>query len=514
MIPGDRSTTSRGIEAAGDRTVRDAPLGMDAETFRAIGHQLVDQLAGLLDSIPRRPVTPGESPRAVREALALTGSLPDQGADAAGLLEETARLLFDHSLFNAHPRFFGYITASPAPIGILGDFLASALNPNVGGWTLSPAATEIESQTVRWIAELIGYPSDCGGILVSGGNMANFVGFFAARAAGAGWNVREDGMATGGRVLRVYASAETHTWLQKATDLSGLGTSAIRWIPVDPDLRMDVAALRAQIEADRSGGDVPLLVVGTAGSVSTGAVDPLSAIAAVCREHGAWFHVDGAYGGLAAAVPGASGDLRALAEADSVAVDPHKWLYAPLEAGCALVRDAEALRAAFAYHPPYYHFEERTTNYVDYGPQNSRGFRALKVWLALRHAGAAGYRRMIADDIALSRAMAEAVQAHAELELVTQALSITTFRYVPADLRARVGDADTEAHLDALNRALLDRLQHDGDVFVSNAVVAGRYLLRACIVNFHTTRADVEAVPAIVARVGREIDRELRVVVR
>ena len=155
----------------------------------------------------------------------------------------------------------------------------------------------------------------------------------------------------------MYASAETHTWLQKAADLSGLGTSAVRWIAVDADLRMDVAALRTQIERDRSAGDVPLMVVGTAGSVSTGAVDPLRAIAAICREHGAWFHVDGAYGGLAAAVPGASDDLRALAEADSVAVDPHKWLYAPLEAGCALVRDAEALRAAFSYHPPYYHFD-------------------------------------------------------------------------------------------------------------------------------------------------------------
>ena len=489
---------------------RDAPLAMDAASFRAVGHQLVDDLAELLDSIPRRPVTRGESPSAVREALGLTGSLPEHGADPAALLQETARLLFDHSLFNAHPRFFGYITASPAPIGILGDFIASALNPNVGAWTLSPAATEIESQTVRWIAELIGYPPDCGGILVSGGNMANLVGFFAARAARAGWNVREEGVATGERVLRVYASAETHTWLQKAADLSGLGTSAVRWIAVDADLRMDVAELRTQIERDRSAGDVPLMVVGTAGSVSTGAVDPLRAIAALCREHGAWFHVDGAYGGLAAAVPGASDDLRALAEADSVAVDPHKWLYAPLEAGCALVRDAEALRGAFSYHPPYYHFEERATNYVDYGPQNSRGFRALKVWLALRQAGAAGYRRMIADDIVLSRTMAEAVRGHAELELFTQALSIATFRYVPPDLRDHVGESDAEAHLDALNRALLDRLQHGGEAFVSNAVVRGRYLLRACIVNFHTTRADVEAVPAIVVRVGREIDHELR----
>jgi glutamate/tyrosine decarboxylase-like PLP-dependent enzyme len=273
---------------------------------------------------------------------------------------------------------------------------------------------------------------------------------------------------------------------------------------------MDVAALRRHLEADAAAGDTPCLVVGTAGSVSTGAVDPLRQIAAACREHRAWFHVDGAYGGFAAAVPDAPEDLRALAEADSVAVDPHKWLYAPLEAGCALVRDAEALRAAFAYHPPYYHFEERATNYVDYGPQNSRGFRALKVWLALRHVGAAGYRTMIGDDIRLSRAMAHAVTRHSELELVTQGLSITTFRFVPKDLKAAANHPETGRYLDALNRELLDRLQRGGEAFVSNAVVGGRYVLRACIVNFHTTRADVEALPEIVARVGRAAHAQLR----
>jgi glutamate/tyrosine decarboxylase-like PLP-dependent enzyme len=223
-----------------------------------------------------------------------------------------------------------------------------------------------------------------------------------------------------------------------------------------------------------------------------------------------WFHVDGAYGGFAATVPDGPPDLRDLALADSVAVDPHKWLYAPLEAGCALVRDAAALRGAFAYHPPYYHFDEEATSYVDYGPQNSRGFRALKVWLALKHAGAAGYRRMIADDIRLSRAMADAVKRRTDLELVTQDLSITTFRYVPPDLRANVGNEPVERHLDALNRELLDRIQRGGDVFVSNAVVSGRYVLRACIVNFHTTLADVEAVVDVAARVGREVDTDLR----
>ena len=490
---------------------REAPLVMDAATFREAGHRLVDRLAELMESIPRRPVTRGETPAAVREALGLGGSLPERGEDPAALLDRTAGLLFDHSLFNAHPRFFGYITASPAPIAVLGELIASATNPNVGANILSPAATEIEAETLRWIAQLIGYPTHCGGLLVSGGNMANIVCFMAARAAMANWDVRVEGMAGArGARPRIYTSAETHTWLQKAADLSGLGTASIRWIATDRSLRMDPDELARQIEADRAAGDLPLMVVGTAGTVSTGAVDPLPQLAALCRDQRLWFHVDGAYGAFAAAVPGAPDDLRGLSEADSVAVDPHKWLYAPLEAGCALVRDPERLRAAFAYHPPYYRFDEQVLNYVEYGPQNSRGFRALKVWLALRHAGAAGYRRMISDDIRLAAHLADAVARHADLELVTRDLSIATFRFVPADLRPRVGDETVEGHLDALNRELLDRLQSGGEAFVSNAVVNGRYVLRACIVNFHTDVPDVEALPGIVVELGRSVDRELR----
>ena len=490
---------------------RHAPIAMDAATFRSLGYRLVDQVAGFLESIPLGPVTRNESPSVVREALNLTGPLPESGMDPGLLLEQTADLLFTHSLFNGHPRFLGYITAPPAPIGILGDFLAAAVNPNVGAWTLSPAATEIESQTVRWIASLIGFPVTCGGLLVSGGNMANFVCFLAARAAKAGWNVREQGISRdSGPRLRVYCSSETHTWMQKATDLAGLGTASIRWIATDEKLRMDVAVLRSQIEKDTAAGDVPCLVAGTAGSVSTGAIDPLPEIGALCREYGVWFHVDGAYGGFAAALPQAPDDLRGLCQADSVAVDPHKWLYAPLEAGCALVRDPELLRAAFAYHPPYYHFNERATNYVDYGPQNSRGFRALKVWLALRHVGAEGYRQMFADDIRLSQAMAQAIRGQEELELMTQDLSITTFRYVPLELRMNLHEEKVEAYLDTLNREILDRLQTGGETFVSNAVVRGHYVLRACIVNFHTAQPDVEAVPRIAVRIGRTVDAQLR----
>jgi aromatic-L-amino-acid/L-tryptophan decarboxylase len=240
-------------------------LEIDADTFRTLGHRLVDEIAERLAAVPQGPVTRAESPSEVRMALGLEGALPEQGCDPAALLARTTALLFEHSLFNAHPRFFGYITAGAAPIGVLGDLLASAVNPNVGGWTLSPAASEIEAQTVRWIAELIGYPASCGGLLVSGGNMANLVGFFAARAAQAGWDIRAQGIPPGAPRLRVYASEEVHTWMQKAADLAGLGTSAIRTIRTDANLRMDVSALREAMDADLASGDRPLLVVGPRG---------------------------------------------------------------------------------------------------------------------------------------------------------------------------------------------------------------------------------------------------------
>lgn len=487
-----------------DTRGRAAPLAMTAEDFRRAGHALVDRIADRLAAIPRQPVTRDYAPGKVRAALGLGGPLPEHGSEPSELLA-AADAMFDHSLFNAHPRFFGYITAPPAPIGVLGDLLASALNPNVGSWVLSPAATEIEAETVRWIAQFIGFGAG-DGLLVSGGNMANIVCLIAARAA-AMPDARTSGVGAG-RPLVAYASAEAHTWIQKAADICGLGTAAIRWIPTGEDLRMDVGALRSAIRDDVAAGRQPFLVVGTAGSVSTGAIDPLRDIAVVCRETRVWFHVDGAYGGFAAALPDSPADLQALALADSVAVDPHKWLYAPLEAGCALVRDSDALRRAFAYKPSYYHFGDAVTNYVERGPQNSRGFRALKVWLALKHAGASGYRRMIADDIGLSRAMAAAVERHPELQLLTQSLSITTFRYVPSGFRQRLGDPDVEQQLNLLNTALLDALQRGGEVFVSNAVIHGRYALRACIVNFHTNAADVEAVPEIVSRVGRSLDEQ------
>ena len=266
---------------------------------------------------------------------------------------------------------------------------------------------------------------------------------------------------------------------------------------------MLVPALQKAVAADRAAGATPLLVVGTAGSVSTGAIDPLGEIAALCRDESIWLHVDGAYGAPAAVLPDAPADLKALAQADSVAIDPHKWLYAPLEAGCALVRDPQALLDAFTYRPPYYSFDEGEDppiSYIDYGPQNSRGFRALKVWLGLRQAGREGYVRMISDDIELARELYRLASEDPELEAWTTSLSITTFRYVPAGVEP--GAPETEEYLNDLNKEIRDRLEQGGETFVSNAVVDGAYLLRACVVNFRTSADDISALPAIVKRVG------------
>jgi glutamate/tyrosine decarboxylase-like PLP-dependent enzyme len=490
---------------------RKAPLEMDPNEFRRLGHWIVDHLADFLQSLPQRPVTSGVSPGEVR-ALLGEKPLPQEGTAAERLLQEAASLLFDHSLFNGHPRFWGYITSSAAPIGALADFLASAVNPNVGAWDLSPVASEIEAQTIRWIAEIIGYPPTCGGLLVSGGNMANFVGFLAARRAKVPWDIRARGLGNGSMQLKVYVSRETHTWINKAADMSGLGIDAIRWIPVNERRQMDLRALEEQILSDRDQGFLPFIVVGNAGTVAVGAIDPLPDLASLCRRYGLWFHVDGAYGAPAAILPEAPPELRGLREADSVALDPHKWLYSPLEAGCALVRDPRHLLEAFAFHPDYYNFDDRGSekplNYYELGPQNSRGFRALKVWLSLRMVGRDGYIRMIRDDIALARALYRKIEATPELQAFTQNLSITTFRFAPRDLSP--GGPEVEDYLNALNREILNRLQAGGEVYVSNAVLEGTFLIRACVVNFRTRLPDIEALPGIVVREGKAADARMR----
>ena len=495
--------------------MREKPAELSAEEFRKLGHEVVDRIAELLAGIGDRPVAPDTTPAEIRSLIARDG-VPERGEEPQAILRDAAELLFDHSTFNGHPRFFGYITSSASPIGALADLLAASVNPNVGAWQLSPVATEIERQAVRWVAELIGFPAECGGIMVSGGNMANMVCLMAAIRQKANWSMRQSGVAgPSGKRLMLYASGEVHTWLDKGADLCGLGLDSVRAVAVDESRAMRIDDLRRQIRADREAGLEPAFVVGTAGSVGVGAIDPLPEIARLCQEERLWFHVDGAYGAPAAMLPDSPAAMRGIGIADSVAVDPHKWLYAPIEAGCALVRDPRALHEAFSFHPTYFRFdgsaEDPPTNYHEWGPQNTRGFRALKVWATIRQVGREGYRRMIADDIALAREMFEEASRHSEIEALTQSLSITTFRYVPPELVESRHEPATATYLNELNTELLARLQRQGRVFVSNAVLDGAFALRACVVNFRTESVDARRVVTEAVRVGGEIHRELRV---
>ncbi|MEO7522749.1 MAG: pyridoxal-dependent decarboxylase, partial [Ferruginibacter sp.] len=361
-------------------------------------------------------------------------------------------------------------------------------------------------------AEFIGVSHEYGGILVSGGNMANFTAFLAARTAKAQKNMKEDGLGNTSAEMVFYCSKATHTWIEKAAVLFGHGSKAIRWIPFGADNRMDTAILLQTIIADLKNGKNPFLVIGNAGDVSTGVTDNLSEIAAICKAHNLWFHIDGAYGIPAAVVPKYKDLFEGIADADSIALDPHKWLYAPLEAGCTLVKNPQYLVDTYSAHPVYYNFdndtEEGTLNYLNYGFQNSRGFRALKVWMALQQVGKNGYIKMINEDIELSQLLFEEAQKHEELEALTQNLSITTFRYVPLPY---VKDEKTgETYLNTLNERLLNELQQGGEVFLSNAVVADKYCLRACIVNFRTTKKDIHEVIEIIVRAGRNLFEKLQ----
>lgn len=475
------------------------PLHLSREEFLKIGHRLVEELGAHFESLSQKPVSPGESPGQIRAALGAY-PLPEDGQSADGVLRKAADLLMEHSLFTGHPRFWGYIIGAGTQIGALSDMLAATINPNVSGWNLAPMATEMERQAIQWISEFIGYPSNAGGILVSGGAMANYVGFLVARRAKATWNIREKGI--GDHALRVYCSRETHTWIQKATDLFGHGTDAISWIDTTDDLRMDTSALDAAIRRDKADGMLPFLVIATAGTVSSGAVDDLQAIAAVCRTHNLWFHVDGAYGGPAAGLPEMEQLFAGMQEADSIALDPHKWFYCPQEAGCVLVRDAARLTDAFSYRPPYYHFEKYEDapgiNMYEYGLQNSRGFRALKVWTGFLQAGRAGMQQMIRHDTAMARLLYTLADEAPDFEAFQVNLSIVTFRYRPAG-------EENDNVLNMLNERLMVALQNSGHAFLTNALVDGRFILRACFVNFRTQEEDVRSLLPVLRDLARDI---------
>jgi len=490
--------------------VRD--LDWDAKRARELGERALDIWAELLERLPELPVSRGKSQAEV--AAAVSRPVPDDPMPLGDLVEHLRELVLEHSMYPGHPRFYAYITGAGTVPGAAADLLAAAVNQNLGGWRLSPGASELELHLTNWFARELGMPETGGGVFTSGGAMANFIALKVARDLKCGYDVKEHGVGAGPQ-LAIYASDEVHTVLYRAADLLGLGKSAIRVIPTDEEYRIRLDVLHEAIDLDTATGARPIAIVGSAGTVNTGAIDPLDALADLAEEHDLWFHVDGAYGAPAALAPDLRPKLAGMERADSIAFDPHKWLYVPHSAGAVLVRDLDLLSEAFSVHGSasyVYEDKDRTgtgPDLLDLSPQFSRGFQALKVWVSLLAHGLDAYRRRISHDAALARYLGERVKGAAEFELAAPVeLSICCFRYVPPDLEG--DEDDREAYLNALNERLMTDLQLGGEVFPSNAILGDRFVLRACIVNFRTEAEDLDALLESAAAAGARLDAEMR----
>ena len=474
-------------EAGTSRLRTQSSLDIDEQALDDITRQATQLVAEYFNTITERPVRAEN--HAGKTTAALDVDLPVDGVPLDRLIAE-CRSIFDLSRHNGHPRFFGYVASPSTPIGAYGDLIAGALNANITCWRSGPAGTELERLVIRWLGSLIEYDEDAGGLLTSGGSMANMIALLVASRRKLGDGVSRQGLWNQGPPLVVYGSEEIHMSIPKAADILGLGRDNVRIVECDDRQRMRVDSLRRQIENDLRDGLRPCCVVASAGTVNTGVVDPLDEIAGVANEFDLWFHVDGAYG-----APGILDErkkhlFRGLERADSVSLDPHKWLYVPVDAGCLLFRDPRPVKAAFNTEDADYikvhgHSDDEAFAFWDYGVELSRRFRALKVWLTLSYYGARRIAEAVTEDIALAAYLSELVDAADDFELLAPVeLSICCFRYVPPGVKA--------TELDSLNERIMGRVQTGGRAYLSNATVNGRFALRACITNFRTTKSDIE----------------------
>lgn len=475
--------------------------------LKELAHRMVDETMAYLESAAERPTwqpIPAEVKRAFTEGV------PRQGRDAGAVYEEFRERVLPYPYGNIHPRFWGWVCGTGTPLGAMAEMLAAAMNPNAGGFEQSPVY--VEEQVIAWFRELLGLPETASGILVTGGSMANLLGLAVARHARAGFDVRREGLQSGRPALVVYASEQTHSSVQKSVELLGLGSEALRLVPTYDDYGVDLEALREAIHEDRRHGRRPICVVGNAGTVNTGAIDDLEALARICRLEGLWLHVDGAFGALAALSPRLRPKLKGLELADSVAFDLHKWMYMPYDVGCVLVRRRDDHRAAFQLVPAYLQplsggVAAGPLMYADYGIELSRSFRALKVWMSLKTHGLERYVRLIEQNVAQALYLAERVERHLHLELMAPVpLNVVCFRY---RLSGPPGDRDVEERMNELNRRILVALQESGVAVPSLTVLEGRACLRAAITNHRTRRADLDLLVDETVRLGETLAGDL-----
>jgi len=468
-------------------------LDISKEALDEISSRAAALVSEYFDTIRERPVLAPNYAGKTKDAINV--ELPLEGRPLHELIDE-CRTVMDLSRHNGHPRFFGYVASPSTPIGAYADLIASALNANVTCWRSGPAGTEIEQLVVRWLGSLIRYDDNAKGLLTSGGSMANMIALLIASRRKGGTEVARKGLWNAGAPMTIYASEEVHMSIPKAADILGFGRDQVRLVACDERQRMRVDELRTRINTDLKDGLRPFCIVGSAGTVNTGVVDPLDQIAEIAREFDLWFHVDGAYGAPGVLDQRKSELFAGLERADSVSLDPHKWLFVPVDAGCLLFRDSVAAASAFSTETADYikvHglTEDAAFAYWDYGVELSRRFRALKVWLTLNYYGVRRIAEAIVDDNSLAAYLGDRVSQADDFELLAPVeLSICCFRYAPRHV--------PESELDRLNERIMAAVQKGGRAYVSNATVDGKFALRACITNFRTTKADIEETLSVV----------------
>ena len=468
-------------------------LDPSADEIRKWGNSVIQLMTDYLCSLRDRGVYRHMFSRRIRDRL--DAALPTKGTDFDGLLRVFREDIIPFSRQNAHPRMFGYVQSPGTPIAAFADLLASTLNANLTVWRSAPAPVEVERLTIDWIRQILGFNAEAGGLFVSGGSMANLAALAAARQT-------KD--CSSGR-LRIYASSETHFSIVKAAALLGIGRENVCHIAVDERFRIRMDDLVVKITADLEAGCVPLCVVANAGTVNTGAVDPLAEIREIATRFQLWMHVDGSYGALAILAKSARELFAGIERADSVALDPHKWLYLPVDVGCVIYRDPEIVHAAFAHEAEYTRIigqeADEAFAFWDYGPELSRRFRALKVWMLLKGVGVDALSEAIENNLACARHLESMVRASDDFEMAAPVeLSIFCFRHMPAQLRN-----ESPKTIDAFNERLLVALQRDGSSYLSNATLGGRFALRGCVLNYRTTLHDIEILLDDLRRVAKSL---------
>jgi aromatic-L-amino-acid decarboxylase len=474
----------------------------DWEAMRKLGHRMLDDMVDYVKTVRERPVWQ-HVPEPVKAHF--RSPVPQQPQPPEKIYEEFVENVLPYPMGNIHPRFWGWILGTGTVMGAFAELLAASMNTNTGGGA-NHVANHVEKQVIDWIKEMLGYPLSASGVLTSGCSAANIIGLTVARNAKAGFDVRRKGLQHSTQKMVLYASQEVHSSIQKAVELLGLGSEALRLLPVNDDFQINLETLKKAIRNDREDGCVPFCVVGAAGTTNTGSIDNLDALADLCQRESLWFHVDGAFGAWAALAPSARSKVFGIERADSLALDLHKWMCMPYEIGCVLVRHEEQHREAFSLTPDYLaHGEGRLGLtggdlpwFSDYGFQLSRGFRALKAWMSLKEHGSRKYARIIQQNINQALYLGELVKASPELELSAQVgLNVVCFRYVAPEL----GD-DT---LNELNKRIAIELAERGVAVVSGTVIRGKYVLRAANVNHRSRREDFEVLVREVIRIGKEL---------